>query len=91
MLRIDTVIRNTSLPRIKAILEQAGIQNYLTYELDSSKSKPSFCAPRSKIEIICKNSQKDAILQAISGEDSGGGFIYVNQITPVITLNNQQD
>ncbi|HSA98061.1 MAG TPA: P-II family nitrogen regulator [Candidatus Nitrosotenuis sp.] len=91
MLRIDTVIRNTNLPQVKARLEQAGIQNYVIYEIDSGKSKPSFCAPRSKIEIICKNSQKDAILQAISGEDSGGGFIYVNQITPVITLNNQQD
>lgn len=89
MLRIDTVIRNTSLPRIKARLEQIGVQNYLTYELNSGKVKPSFCAPRSKIEIICKNSQKDAILQAISGEDPEGGFIYVNQITPVITLNNQ--
>ncbi len=91
MLRIDTVIRNTSLPRVKARLEQAGIQNYLIYEMDSGKSKPSFCTPRSKLEIICKTSQKDVTLQAISGEDSGDGFIYVNQLTPVITLNNQQD
>ena len=91
MLRIDTVIRNTSLPRVRARLEQAGIQNYLIYEMDFGKSKPSFCAPRSKIEIICKNSQKDATLQAISDVDSGDGFIYVNQLTPVITLNSQLD
>jgi len=89
LLRIDTVIRNTSLPQVKARLEQAGIQNYFIYEMDSGKSKLSFCAPRSKIEIICKNSQKDATLQAISGGYSGDGFIYVNQLTPVISLNQQ--
>jgi nitrogen regulatory protein PII len=87
VLKIDTVIRNTCLSQIKARLEQAGIQNYSIYEMNSD-NRPSFCVPRSKIEIICKTSQKDSILQAISGADEQGGLIYVNQLTTLINLNN---
>jgi hypothetical protein len=64
-----------------------GISNYFIYEMDSGKSKPFFCVPRSQIEIICKDSQKDAILEAISGAGAENGIIYVNKLTPVITLN----
>lgn len=76
--------------QVKARLEQAGIHNFTVYELDSGKAfKPSYCVPRSRLEIICKNSQKDIILEAISGTNKEqGGIIYVNQLTPVITLNN---
>jgi len=91
LLKIDTVIRNTNLPQLKTRLEQAGVQNYSVMEMnsDSSKSfKPFYCIPRSKIEIICKNSEKDAILQAISAMDDGG-IIYVNQITTLIQLNSK--
>ena len=89
MLRIDTVIRNSSLPQVKERLEQVGIQNYSVLEMDSGKSlKPFYCVARSKIEIICKNSQKDTVLQAISGMDDGG-IIYVNQITTLIQLNSK--
>lgn len=91
MLRIDTVVRNTNLPQIKTNLEQAGIHNFAIYEMDSDSksSRLSFCIPRSKIEIICKNSQKDLVLEVISGSGEDGGIIYVNQLTPVITLNQQ--
>lgn len=89
MLKIDAVIRNTNLPQLKTRLEQAGIQNYSILEMGHGKSlKPFYCIPRSKIEIICKNSQKDTVLQAISSMDDGG-IIYVNQITTLIQLNSK--
>lgn len=87
MLKIDAVIRNTGLSQIKARLEQAGIQNYSIHEMNSGNC-PLFCVPRSQIEIICKTSQKDAALQAISGADEQGGLIYVNQLATLINLNS---
>lgn len=90
LLRIDTVIRNTNLAQIKARLEQAGISNFSIHDVDyDDKSfRPSFCAPRSKIEIICKNSEKDIVLEAISGANpADNGIIYVNQLTPLIQIN----
>jgi len=57
--------------------------------MDSGKSlKPFYCVARSKMEIICKNSQKDTVLQAISSIDDGG-IIYVNQITTLIQINSK--
>lgn len=90
LLRIDTVVRNANLAQIKARLEQAGISNFSIYDMDSDDKsfRPSFCAPRSKIEIICKNSDKDIILEAISGANpADNGIIYVNQLTPLIQIN----
>jgi nitrogen regulatory protein PII len=90
MLRIDTVVRNTNLSQIKTRLEQAGISNFSTYHMDSDHKspRPSFFVSRSKIEIICKNSDKDIILEAISGANpSDNGIIYVNQLTPLIQIN----
>lgn len=90
LLRIDTVIRNTNLAQIKARLEQAGISNFSIHDMDSDDEsfRPSFCAPRSKIEIVCKNSEKDIILEAISGANpTDDGIIYVNQLTPLIQIN----
>ncbi|CDI05509.1 hypothetical protein NITUZ_30201 [Candidatus Nitrosotenuis uzonensis] len=87
MLKIDTVIHNTNLPQIKERLEQAGIQHYSVCDVDSGNSKHSFYTLRSKIEIICKNSQKDTTIEAISGLDDGG-IIYVNQLTTHIQLNS---
>ena len=90
LLRIDTVVRNANLEQIKARLEQAGISNFSIYDMDSDHTsfRPSFCAPRSKIEIICKNSEKDIILKAISGANpADNGIIYVNQLTPLIQIN----
>lgn len=85
------MIRNTNLLQVKANLEQAGIHNFAVYEMDSDSksSRPAFCIPRSKMEIICKNSQKDLVLEVISGSGEDDGIIYVNQLTPVITLNQQ--
>jgi nitrogen regulatory protein PII len=90
LLRIDTVVRNTNLAQIKARLEQIGISNFSIYDMDSDHAsfRPSFCAPRSKIEIICKNSDKDIILEAISGANQAdNGIIHVNQLTPLIQIN----
>lgn len=90
LLRIDTVVRNVNLAQIKARLEQVGIANFSIYDMDSDHTsfRPSFCAPRSKIEIICKNSDKDIILEAISGANpADNGIIYVNQLTPLIQIN----
>lgn len=90
LLRIDTVVRNANLAQIKARLEQAGISNFSIYDMDSDHTsfRPSFCSPRSKIEIICKNSDKDIILEAISGANpADNGIIYVNQLTPLIQIN----
>lgn len=91
MLRVDAVVRNSSIPQIKEKLTQADISNYSIFEMrsDSKSFRPSFCVPRSKIEIICKNSQKELVLEAISGSGEKSGIIYVNQLTPVITLNQQ--
>lgn len=90
MLRIDTVIRNAHLTQIKTKLEQAGIQNYSISETNSNSklSSSSFYIPRSTLQIICKNSQKDLVIEAISSGDEGG-LIYVNHLTPVITLNQK--
>ena len=90
LLRIDTVIRNTNLSEVKVRLEKAGISNFSIYDMDSDHTsfRPSFCAPRSKVEIICKNSEKDIILEAISGANpADNGIIYVNQLTPLIQIN----
>ena len=91
MLRIDVVVRNSSIPQIKEKLAQVEISNYsITGMRSNSKSfRPSFCIPRSTIQIICKSSQKELVLEAISGSGEESGIIYVNQLTPVITLNQQ--
>lgn len=90
LLRIDTIIRNTNLAQIEARLEQAGISNFSIHDMDSDDKsfRPSFCAPRSKIEITCKNSEKDIILEAISNTNpADNGIIYVTQLTPLIQIN----
>ena len=94
MLRIDTVIRNTTLSQVRARLEQAGISNFSVYDMDTGNGsfRPSFCVPRSKIEIICKNSQKNTVLEAISANsEEESGIIYVNQLTPLIQINANSD
>ena len=89
MLKIDTVIHNDHILEIKKRLAQAGINNYTIQKMNTGKSKLYFCMPRSTLEIICKTSEKDAAVKAISGDDShDGGIIYVNQLTPIIELNN---
>jgi nitrogen regulatory protein PII len=90
LLRIDAVIRNVRLTQIQTRLEQAGIQNYSISEMNSNSKLTglSFYAPRSTLQIICKNSQKDLVIEAISSGDDGG-LIYVNHLTPIITLNQK--
>jgi nitrogen regulatory protein PII len=107
LLRIDAVISNANLSQLKARLEQAGISNFSVYDMGGSDPgdsdsgivsfRPSYCIPRSKIEVICKNSEKDTIIDAISNANYGvneNGIIYVNQLTPHIQIrntNNLQD
>lgn len=105
MLKIEAVVRNTKLQQVKKELEQIGIVSFSTFKVEmfglahghASSGKPgafktSALIPKTKIEIICKDKDKDAITNAISkGAKTGqvgDGIIYTFQLSHLMKIKN---
>ncbi len=105
MLKIEAVIRSTRLQQAKNELEQIGITAFSTFKVEMSglshgqtsggrpgTFKTSALIPKTKIEIICKDRDKDAITEAISkGAKTGqvgDGIIYVYPLSHLIKIKN---
>jgi nitrogen regulatory protein PII len=105
MLKIEAVIRSTRLQQVKNELEQIGVSAFSTFKVEMSglshgqtsggrpgTFKTSALIPKTKIEIICKDRDKDAITEAISkGAKTGqvgDGIIYVYPLSHLIKIKN---
>ncbi|HSA98343.1 MAG TPA: P-II family nitrogen regulator [Candidatus Nitrosotenuis sp.] len=104
MLKIEAVVRNTKLQQVKKELEQIGIITFSTFEVKisgvsqlSAGGKPgslktSVLIPKTKIEIICKDKDKDKVTKAIAmGAKTGqvgDGIVYVCPITQLMKIKN---
>lgn len=105
MLKIEAVIRSTKLQQVKSELEQIGISAFSIFKVEmsglshghTSGGKPgtfktSALIPKTKIEIICRDKDKDAITEAISkGAKTGqvgDGIIYVYPLSHLVKIKN---
>ncbi len=104
MLKIEAVIRSTRLQQVKNELEQIGVSAFSTFKVEMSglshgqtsgrpgTFKTSALIPKTKIEIICKDKDKDAITEAISkGAKTGqvgDGIIYVYPLSHLVKIKN---
>lgn len=105
MLKIEAVIRSTRLQQVKNELEQIGVSAFSTFKVEMSglshgqtsggrpgTFKTSALIPKTKIEIICKDKDKDAITEAISkGAKTGqvgDGIIYVYSLSHLVKIKN---
>jgi nitrogen regulatory protein P-II 1 len=106
MLKIEAVVRSSRLESIKRELAKIGIITFSTYEVKLSglshaimSNKPgayktSALIPKTKIEVVCKDRDKDTILNAImSGGKTGmtgDGIIYVCPISQIVKIKNRK-
>lgn len=105
MLKIEAVIRSTKLQQVKNELEQIGISAFSTFKVEMSglshgqtsggrpgTFKTSALIPKTKIEIICKDKDKDAITEAIAKGartgQVGDGIVYVYPLSHLIKIKN---
>lgn len=105
MLKIEAVIRSTKLQQVKNELEQIGIVSFSMFKVEISglshghtsggrpgTFKTSALIPKTKIEIICKDRDIDAITNAISKGaktgQTGDGIIYACPITHLTKIKN---
>ncbi len=105
MLKIEAVIRSTKLQQVKNELEQIGISAFSTFKVEMSglshghtsggrpgTFKTSALIPKTKIEIICRDKDKDAITEAISKGartgQVGDGIVYVYPLSNLIKIKN---
>ncbi|QLH09039.1 P-II family nitrogen regulator [Candidatus Nitrosotenuis chungbukensis] len=105
MLKIEAVIRSTKLQQVKNELEQIGITAFSTFKVEMSglshgqtsggrpgTFKTSALIPKTKIEIICRDKDKDAITEAISKGartgQVGDGIVYVYPLAHLIKIKN---
>jgi len=105
MLKIEAVVRNTKLQQVKKELEQIGIITFSTFEVkisgvshaQSSGGKPgslktSVLIPKTKIEIVCKDKDKDRVTKAIAmgakTGQMGDGIVYVCPIMQLMKIKN---
>jgi nitrogen regulatory protein P-II 1 len=105
MLKVEAVIRSTKLQQVKNELEQIGIVTFSMFKVEmsglshglTSGGKPgtfktSALIPKTKIEIICKDKDLDAITNAISkGAKTGqvgDGIVYACPLTRLTKIKN---
>lgn len=105
MLKIEAVIRSIKLQQVKKELEQIGVITFSSFEVKMSglahgattsgkpgSFKTSALIPKTKIEIICKERDKDRITEAIAkGAKTGqvgDGIVYVYPITHLMKIKN---
>jgi len=105
MLKIEAVIRSIKLQQVKKELERIGITTFSSFEVKmaglahgmTSDGKPgsfktSALIPKTKIEIICREKDKDRITEAITkGAKTGqvgDGIVYVYPITHLMKIKN---
>jgi nitrogen regulatory protein P-II 1 len=105
MIKIEAVIRSTKLQQVKNELEQIGFTAFSTFKVEmsglshgyTSGGKPgsfkrSALIPKTKIEIICKDKDREAITDAISkGAKTGqvgDGIVYVCPLTNLTKIKN---
>jgi nitrogen regulatory protein P-II 1 len=105
MLKIEAVIRSTRLQQVKHELEQIGVSAFSTFRIEMSglahgqttggrpgAFKTSALIPKTKIEIICKDKDLDAITNAISkGAKTGqvgDGIVYACPLTRLTKIKN---
>ena len=104
MLKIEAVVRSSKLEQIRQRLAELGIFTFSAYEVKLSgishtatASKPgayktSALIPKTKIEVLCKEREKDKIISAImSGGrtgSTGDGIVYVYSIDQILKIKN---
>lgn len=104
MLKIEAVVRSSKLEPIKRELAKIGVVTFSAYEVKLSglshaimSNKPgayksSALIPKTKIEVICKDREKDNILNAIANGGktgmTGDGIVYVYQIDQILKIKN---
>ena len=107
MLKVEAVIRNTRLQQVKNELAKIGIITFSSFKMEvsglshgfSSDGKPgtfktSALIPKTKIEIICRDKDKDVITEAIykgaRTGNSGDGIIYIYPLARLIKIKNRK-
>lgn len=105
MLKIEAVFRSTKLQQVKNELEQIGVVSFSMFKVELSglshghtsggrpgTFKTSALIPKTKIEIICRDRDVDAITAAISrGAKTGqigDGIVYACPIAHLTKIKN---
>jgi nitrogen regulatory protein P-II 1 len=105
MLKIEAIIRSTKLQQVKKELEEIGIVTFSSFEVKLSgishgllsggkpgAFKTSALIPKTKIELICRDKDKDRVTEAVAkGAKTGqvgDGIVYVCPITNLMKIRN---
>ena len=103
MLKIEAIIRNSTLHDVQDSLEKIGIPTFSAYQVQITgirkghtgvKNKTSDFIPKSKIEILCADEDEGKIVNTIekaanTGE-KGDGVIFTYNINKLVKIKDSQ-
>ena len=101
MLKIEAIIRSSTLQDIQTALAKNGIPTFSVYQVQITgvhkahkgwRNKMSDFVPKSKIEILCSDNVGDEIMKIIQDTartgEKGDGIVYVYKINKLVKIRN---
>ncbi len=106
MLRIEAVVRNTKLHQVQHALAEIGVNTFSSYEIKLSGLHPehsisggrpgsfktSGLIPKTNMVVICRDQDKEKILNTIIGSaqtgQKGDGLVSIYKIDELIKIRN---
>ena len=103
MMKIEAIIRSSSLHEIQDALAEVGVPTFSVYQVqitgihkghDGWRNKTSDFIPKAKIEILCtdENEQKiiDTIQKTASTGEKGDGVVFTYNIDNLVKIRSGQ-
>jgi nitrogen regulatory protein P-II 1 len=101
MMKIEAIIRSSSLHEIQDALAEVGIPTFSAYQVqitgihkahDGWRNKTSDFIPKAKIEILCADENEEKIIDTIqktaSTGEKGDGVVFTYNIDKLIKIRN---
>ena len=98
-MKIEAVVRNSTLYDVQAKLAEMGIQTFSAYQVQITgihkihtglKNKTSDFIPKSKIEILCSDEDAEPLVEAIqqsaSTGEKGDGVVFTYNIDKLVKI-----
>ncbi len=103
MIKIEAIVRNSVLHEIQDKLSEIGIPTFSAYQVQITgihkvhegwRNKTSDFIPKTKIEILCTDENKEKIVDTLqksaSTGEKGDGVIFTYNIAKLVKIKNAQ-
>jgi len=103
MIKIEAIVRNSVLHEIQDKLSEIGIPTFSAYQVQITgihkvhegwRNKTSDFIPKTKIEILCTDENKEKIVNTIQKSantgEKGDGVIFAYNINTLVKIKNAQ-